>query len=254
MISLLKLLKEVSTSSTPKAIFLAGPAGSGKSTIAKQIIPDGYLVINVDDTYEELLKTSGIGMNQKDFTPEELSTAAKLMAQARKLTNTQYQELTQGLVNVVIDGTGASSNALLKKKNQLEDLGYKTFMVALFVSPFTSLERNKNRDRSLLPSIILRTWRDVNRSLSVYREEFGGDFVLINNDPDGATTGFDKDSIKKLFIDTAKAKGKPKSQEQMVKSIADKESINSDIQDLVNVEREFDSVDDAKNKLIKFTS
>lgn len=246
------MLKEISES--PKAIFLAGPAGSGKSTISKQIIPNSYIIINVDDTYEELLKSSGIGMNQKDFTPDQLSKAAKLMAQARKLSTQQYKELTQGLKDVVVDGTGASSNALLKKKKELEDLGYVTFMVALYVSPFTSLERNKNRDRSLLPSIVLRTWRDVNNSLKVYRSEFGDNFVLINNDPKEVKTGFDEDEIKKLFIDTAKAKGKPKTPEQIAKSMAEKEKINSDIKDLVNVEREFDSVEDAKTKLIKFTS
>jgi len=251
MISLIEMLNEITSS--PKAIFLAGPAGSGKSTIAKQIIPNSYIIINVDDTYEELLKSSGIGMNQKDFTPDQLSKAAKLMAQARKQSTQQYKELTQGLKDVVVDGTGASSNALLKKKKELEDLGYSTFMVALYVSPFTSLERNKNRDRSLLPSIVLRTWRDVNNSLKVYRSEFGENFTLINNDPKDAKTGFNKDEIKKLFIDTAKAKGKPKTPEQEAKSIAEKEKINSDIEDLVKVEREFDSVEDAKAKLIKFT-
>ena len=252
MISLIEMLKEIQAG--PKAIFLAGPAGSGKSTISKQIIPSNYIVINVDDTYEALLKSSGIGMNQKDFTPDELSQAAKLMGQARKVTTVKYQELTNGLKDVVVDGTGASSNALLKRKKALEDLGYETFMVALYVSPITSLERNINRDRSLLPSIVLRTWRDVSNSLKVYRSEFGDNFVLINNDPQEAKTGFDIDDIKKRFIDTAKAIGKPKTPEQLAKSIAEKEQINADIRDLVQVEREFDSIDDAKTKLIKFTS
>ena len=53
MVSLVKLLKEIQ--SKPKAIFLAGPAGSGKSTFIKNNIPN-LKVINVDDTYEELLK------------------------------------------------------------------------------------------------------------------------------------------------------------------------------------------------------
>ena len=60
MISLVQLLKEVQEK--PKAIFLAGPAGSGKSYISKQIIPQSYEIINSDDTYEMLLKTSGIGL------------------------------------------------------------------------------------------------------------------------------------------------------------------------------------------------
>jgi dephospho-CoA kinase len=85
MIKLINILKEIAEK--PKAIFLAGPAGSGKSYTIKQLIqPDQFNVINIDDTYEELLKTAGLGMSQKDFGPEELSQAAKLMAQAQKST------------------------------------------------------------------------------------------------------------------------------------------------------------------------
>ena len=50
MIKLMELLREASA--RPKAIFLAGPAGSGKTYVAKQIIPSDLTVINVDDTYE----------------------------------------------------------------------------------------------------------------------------------------------------------------------------------------------------------
>ena len=54
MIKLIELLQEITGKS--KAIFLAGPAGSGKSYITKQILPSNFTTINVDDTYEELLK------------------------------------------------------------------------------------------------------------------------------------------------------------------------------------------------------
>ena len=55
MVKLIQLLREVTNS--PKAIFLAGPAGSGKSYISKQLLPTNFTTINIDDTYEELLKT-----------------------------------------------------------------------------------------------------------------------------------------------------------------------------------------------------
>ena len=84
MISLVQLLKEVQSS--PKAIFLAGPAGSGKTYTSSKLIPNSFITINSDDTYEELLKASGIGLKQKDFTPDQLSQAGKLQAQARKTT------------------------------------------------------------------------------------------------------------------------------------------------------------------------
>jgi dephospho-CoA kinase len=250
MISLVNLLKEATSS--PKAIFLAGPAGSGKSYISKQLIPSSLTVINIDDTYEELLKKSGLGMAQKDFGPDELSQAAKLMGQARKLTNDKYAELTKNLKDVVIDGTGGSSKPLLKKKEELEALGYKTFMLALYVSPVTSLQRNLERERNLLPSIVLRTWRDYTKNISIYRETFGDNFVLINNNPKDAKTDFNPEEIKKKFFDTVKATGKPKTPEELAKSAQEKEQLNQDIKDLVQVQNEFDTIDQAKTKINTF--
>jgi len=43
------------SSQKPKAIFLAGPAGSGKSYMNRLLIPQNFQTINSDDTYEELL-------------------------------------------------------------------------------------------------------------------------------------------------------------------------------------------------------
>ena len=86
MISLVQLLREVQNN--PQAIFLAGPAGSGKSYLSKQLLPQSFNTINSDDTYEEMLKASGIGLKQTNFTPEQLSQAAKMQAQSRKLLKT----------------------------------------------------------------------------------------------------------------------------------------------------------------------
>ena len=157
MIGLIALLKEIQ--GKPKAIFMAGPAGSGKSYIASKLIPSNFTTINVDDTYEELLKSSGIGMKLAKMSPDELKKSGELMGQARKETDAKLQDALKNAKNLVIDSVGGSSKTLLKKKQQLEDLGYDTMMLMTYVSPITSLERNKQRDRSLLPSIILRSWQ-----------------------------------------------------------------------------------------------
>ena len=117
----------------PKAIFFGGPSGSGKSYTIKRLPFKGFEVINSDDVYEELLKKSGIGLNQKNFTPEKLSLAAKLNAQARKETQEKLIKSMEGKINLVIDGTGGSVNPILKKKQELETLGYKCMWVMLYV-------------------------------------------------------------------------------------------------------------------------
>ena len=107
MIKLLHILREMAEQ--PKAIFLAGPAGSGKTFVSKQIIPSNLTVINVDDTYEELLKASGLGMKVANFDQDQLSQAAKMMGQAQKITKEKYTQLTSAKQNIVVDGTGAAS-------------------------------------------------------------------------------------------------------------------------------------------------
>jgi len=255
MIKLVDILKEIVGG--PKAIFLAGPAGAGKSYIIKQF-PEisNFNVINVDDTYEELLKASGLGMSQKDFDADQLSQAAKLMGQAQKATKEKYAQLSAEKKNIIIDGTGAAINPVLKKKQELEDLGYETLMIMIWVSPLTSLERNvargEDNGRSLLPQIVLRTWRDVNKNIYDYQRAFGDKLIIINNNPNEAETGYDPEEVKKRFFDTAKFTSKPKTPEQVAKAAADKEQLNKDIESLVKQTPQFTSIEDAKTKLTAF--
>jgi len=251
MISLVQLLKEVQ--GNPKAIFLAGPAGSGKSYISSQLIPNTFEVINSDDTYEELLKASGIGLKQKDFTPDQLSQAAKLQAQARKVTQDKYEKLISNKNHIVLDGTGGALDPLIKKKQQLEDLGYETLMLMIYVSPLTSLERNQERERSLMPGIVLRTWRDVNKNIETYKQAFGNNFILLNNNPKDTNREFNADLLEP-YIQDSTAIGKPKTPEDQAKSDADKAQLNKDIESMVNQLPKFDSIDTAKNKINEFVS
>ena len=249
MIKLTQLLKEILNS--PKAIFLAGPAGSGKSYMNRLLIPQEFQTINSDDTYEELLKASGIGLKQKDFTSDQLSQAAKLQAQARKTTQAKLEKSIEDRNNIVIDGTGAASNPVLKKKQQLEDLGYDTLMLMIYVSPLVSLERNKNRDRSLMPTIVLRTWRDVNKNVETYRRAFGDKFILINNNPEDAKKDFNIELLKP-YLEDSKAKGKPKTPEEQAKSRQQFDELISNIEQMVNKLPEFDTIDTAKSKIKSF--
>lgn len=247
MISLVQLLKEVQ--GQPKAIFMAGPAGSGKTTILNQLGLQDFKVINVDDVYEELLKTE---LGKSDFTlmsPEELSIAAKMMGKSRAMTKEKEIQAIQSLENIIIDGTGAASKPLLKKKADLEAMGYSTFMILLYVSPMTSLTRNAQRGRSLPTSAVLKSWEGVVKNIDTYRQAFGNNIVVLNNDPKNADPTFDVQSIIKAF---PQPKGKEKSPEEEEKSKAEKEKTNQEIQSLLNIEREFDTFDVVKNKVNEF--
>ena len=236
----------------PQAVFMAGPAGAGKSFVSKSLPLSKFQVINVDNTYEELLKASGIGMKIKDFGPEELSQAAKMMGQAQKSIKEKYTKALENLNDIIIDGTGAASRPLLKKKAELEALGYETMMIMIWVSPITSLERNANRDRALLPGIVLRTWRDINKNIETYKQAFGDNLVIINNNPNDAETSFDPEEIKRRFFDTSKVKGKPKTPEEIAKLKKEKEELNQDIISLTQQTPEFTPSSEAINKIKAF--
>ena len=250
MIGLISLLKEIQ--GKPKAIFMAGPAGSGKSFISQKLVPSNFNTINVDDTYEELLKSSGIGLKLAKMSPDELKKAGELMGQARKATDTKYKEALKNANNILIDSVGGSSKTLLKKKQELEDLGYSTAMIMAYVSPITSLERNKQRDRSLLPSIVLRSWCDVNKNINVYKQAFGDDFILINNDPEEASKEFDEEFIYQTYIKPLGQVGKEKSPEEKTKSKAESEQLYSDIKQSLKSQPDFDTEEQAKTKITNF--
>jgi dephospho-CoA kinase len=250
MIGLISLLKEIQ--GKPKAIFMAGPAGSGKSFISQKLVPSNFTTINVDDTYEELLKSSGIGLKLAKMSPDELKKSGELMGQARKATDTKLQDASKNAKNLLIDSVGGSSKMLLKKKAELESLGYDTSMVMTYVSPITSLERNKQRDRSLLPSVVIRSWRDVNTNIDAYRQAFGDDFTLVNLDPEDANKEFDENFIYKNYIEPLGQVGKEKSPEEKAKSKAEAEKIYSDIKQTLKSQPKFDTVEQAKTKITNF--
>ena len=249
MIKLLDLLKEVTNK--PKAIFMAGPAGSGKTFISAQIIPKNLTVINVDDTYEELLKAAGLGMKIADFDQDQLSQAGKLMGQAQKATKEKFAQLSGAKQNIIIDGTGAASKPLLKKKQELEDLGYDTMMVMIWVSPYTSLERNASRDRALAPAIVVKTWAGVNANIDNYKQAFGDKFALINNDPEGKAE-YDPAVARERFFKTVKGSGKVYTPDEKAKRDQEILDLNTAIQTLVKRTPEFTSMADAKSKINNF--
>jgi hypothetical protein len=121
-----------------------------------------------------------------------------------------------------------------------------------YVSPITSLERNKTRDRSLLPSIVIRSWRDVNINIDAYRQAFGNNFILLNLDPDNANKNFDEEYIYKTYIEPLGQIGKEKSPEEKTKSESEAKQIYSDIKQTLKSQPEFDTVEQAKTKITNF--
>jgi hypothetical protein len=121
-----------------------------------------------------------------------------------------------------------------------------------YVSPITSLERNKQRDRSLLPSIVIRSWRDVNKNIDAYKQAFGDSFTIVDLNPKDANKEFDEEFIYQTYIKPLGQVGKEKSPEELAKSKAESEQIYSDIKQTLKSQPEFDTVEQAKTKITNF--
>jgi hypothetical protein len=123
-------------------------------------------------------------------------------------------------------------------------------MILIYVSPMTSLTRNAQRGRSLPTSAVLKSWASVVNNIEPYRQLFGNNLVVLNNDPSDANKAFDSGAVQKSF---PQPKGKEKSPEENAKSKAEKEAINQQIQALLQKEPKFDSMETAKSKIDEFT-
>ena len=229
MVNLKQLLTEgVFDKGILKAVFMAGGPGSGKSYVAGELfgIPkkinvsvSGLKTVNSDTEFEFLLKkygfeTFGTGKLDIDKWPDEVFDAiaggdedsenmtvrkkAKLMTKDRKKT---YME---GRLGMIIDGTGHDFQKIKKEKEQLEALGYDTYMVFVNTSLEVAHKRNKERERRLPEKILEKSWKDVQRNLGGFQALFGSsNFVIVDNSkflkPEEAQKKFGK--IVKKYID-----------------------------------------------------
>ena len=239
----------------PKAIILAGAPGAGKGYILKGLDLGGLKVLNVDNIYIDLLKKANVSLDLKNATPEERSEQAKQMAAANKEFKGNIAATIEGKESFILDGTAASYNQTDKLKTELEEAGYEVFMLYVYTDLERSLKQNQDRfeksggeDRSLAPSIVMRTWKSVTQNYAPYKELFGNNFVSVAN-----TLGDEKltdlESIISKYLEPFTPKGtKPKTPAQQAKSDAQKAKEAEQIKALLSDEGVKDIINNSVSK------
>ena len=166
-----------------KAFFLAGGPGSGKSYVVRRTTGGtGLKVVNSDDAFESLLKKAGLSLK---MPPEEFERKEKVRAHAKELTSKRQANYLDGRLGLIIDGTGRQSNKILRQKSSLEELGYDTYMIFVNTSIDVALQRNTERARSLQPSFVVKSWKDVQANIGAFNNMFRKGFIVVdNNDAD----------------------------------------------------------------------
>ena len=241
MIKLYDLLTE--QVNAPKAIILAGAPGAGKGYVLSGLDLSNLKVLNVDNTYIDLLKKANVSLDLKNASPEDRSEAAKAMAAANKEFKGKVADTIQGKESFVLDGTAASYKQTAELKQQLEEAGYKVAMLYVYTDLERSLKQNQDRfdksggeDRSLSPAIVMRTWKSVTDNLDPYFDLFSPHFIAVANTLEGDKIDNVEDIIKK-YLDPYKPKGtKPKTPAQQKRSEEQKAELNAAIQTMLSSE------------------
>ena len=157
----------------PSAVWVVGGAASGKSTIAEDAIVKqlGFELIDVDQPFEAMLKKFKLSpviekppaktaaqkaadklkpkvtmsdlKDPMDFFNGKKPSTLGASAVAREITKRKNESVMASKKNICFVETGGQIGAIKNKKKDLEDLGYKTFVVYVGVHPKKNLSNEK---------------------------------------------------------------------------------------------------------------
>ena len=203
MITYEQFIKEaVSDPNIFKAVFMAGGPGSGKSHIAGKTTRGlGLKIINSDDAFERFLTKEGLSLKMPDSEtiPRDIERA-----RAKKVTASKKYLAVRGRLGILIDGTGHKYDKIVGPAAMLQQLGYETSMVFVNTSLEDALARNEARPRSVKPTIVKKSWQDVQNNMGKFQNFFGPSrFFIVDNN------GVEEDMLEISTRHTRKAISSP---------------------------------------------
>ena len=170
-------------SAEKKVVFLVGAAGSGKSTLTKQLSfkEQGFTVINRDTELERLTKEAGLPTDMSKLTPKQKDQWREMQYKAAEKSTNDIAALRNKGKGVVIDEAGSSEATIMRNLREFKKAGYDVQMVFTESSLDTALERNKNRtERSLTDTTIKNSFEAVMKNKKRFSEMFKENFVEVN--------------------------------------------------------------------------
>ena len=168
-----------------KAFFLAGGPGSGKSyVVARTTKMFGMRVVNSDDVFEKLVKSTGMNMDMRNYTKAQEKRRDELRDIAKRVTKAREKNYVDGRLGLIIDGTGKNYDKIEKQMRELQQLGYESHMIFVNTSLDVALQRNEERPRKLPESLVVKSWNEVQKNIGKFQNLFRQTFIIVdNNDP-----------------------------------------------------------------------
>lgn len=141
-----------------KAIYLFGPAGSGKTFISDQVgLPKegdsrtGFRTVNPDQRIEDVFPSFGVSMK---FASGEGNEELEALQQGmRNILQNASEAHTNNLIltakPLIFDTTGEDVPKMTKRIKSLQKLGYKVGVLMVNVPPDVSVDRDNKRARTV---------------------------------------------------------------------------------------------------------
>jgi dephospho-CoA kinase len=185
-----------------KSVFMAGGTGSGKSYISDLMFKGMPVkVVNPDDIIPVLFKKSNLPLTMSAKDKDVYDKQMALRNKAKKFTETKQGHWINGMLPIIIDGTGKDYDKIKRSKDLLEEIGYDTSMVYVNTSLDVATKRNVSRERTVDTELARRIWEDAQKNIGKFQELFGEEnFIIIDNSKD-----LTSDEIEKLKVKLVRA-------------------------------------------------
>lgn len=167
-----------------KCIFLFGPMGAGKSTVARPLLAHtGMRSVNLDNFNELIIRKGQAPGGNLSLDQLEKNWM---------LTQKQQANFIEGRLGIIIDGSGRNPDTCWAVVNKLKPLGYQFMMIFVNVSLETSIARQQSRaekqaqqwghGRQVSPELAQSSYSQVQTNLQEFQRYFGQNFVYIDNE------------------------------------------------------------------------
>ena len=180
-----------------KVVFLAGGPGSGKSFISDLAFKGEPVVfVNQDNFTEIMFKRDGIPLAFNSQDKELSDKQQQTRNRAKELTSQKLLSQVNGMLPMVVDGTGRHYPKIEKQYQSFTNLGYDAYMIFVNTTLDVAKERNQQRERKLEDEFVEEAWHDVQDNIGKFQNLFGNEnFTIVDN-----SKKLDKQEIKDLEL------------------------------------------------------
>lgn len=183
----------------PIAVIVAGPAGAGKTTVYKSILPKWFLkeaqYANVDNYVEYFQEKYNLFTNPSEYRAKHTYEPAEMrslnmsaLIKGAQCTERDLQAWMLEGRHLIIDKPCDEARIARSLVNKLKDSGYDVYMIVVHVSLNTALRRNnpyyminprapsssqsqpqkshQGRERQLPDAVIQKIWEGVHKNIT----------------------------------------------------------------------------------------